>query len=164
MTHASSDPVARLRPMNPVPDPDAVVDPVAREGTLRRVLDAPPGRAWRPARRTLARRAVVIATLVLVMSGGLLMAGERGSAPSSAGVLPALARELTQSRGILQVRERTVTLDESGRRVGELHAEEEWTLLDDPFVSRFRIGIGERAEQGALDRDGTSDYDPESNT
>lgn len=96
--------------------------------------------------------------------GALLLAGEQRSAPQRFAVLPALADELSGHGRILHLLERTLQLAPDGTARGDVHEEESWTLLDDVMVSRFRIGTGPDAEQGAADHDSSSDYDPKSNT
>jgi hypothetical protein len=167
MTSRGIDDVGLLRAANPVPDPAAAVDPAVRTDTLERVLAttvSAPRRRLGVVRPLVVRRAALATGFTVAAVGGLLVAGEQRSAPQRFAVLPALADELSGHGRILHVLERTVQLAPDGTPRGAVHAEESWTLLDDATVSRFRIGTGRDAEQGATDRRGTSDYDPESNT
>lgn len=124
----------RMR-VTPPPQPDT--DPAGRRGLLEAAL----------------ARAV----------GTLLIAGEQRSAPQRFAVLSALADEVSGQGRILHVLERTIQLTPDGNPRGDVHEEESWTLLGDATVSRFRIGTGRDAEQGAADHRGSSDYDPRSN-
>jgi hypothetical protein len=166
MTSARIDGVHLLHEANPVPDPEAVVDPAVRRATLERVLATTVStrrRRWLPS-PVVVRRLAVAAGVTAVALAALLVAGEQRSAPQRFAVLPALADELSGQGRILHVVERTVRLKRDGNPTGRVRVEESWTLLDDAMVSRFRLGTGPAAEQGATDRRGSSDYDPESNT
>jgi hypothetical protein len=150
---------------NPVPDPEAAVDPARRdellEQLLRTPLEARPRRRRRVPVRAVALAAFATAAAVIA----LLIAGERDSAPERFAVLPALAKQLTSEGRILHVRDRTVQVDAQGqrRRNSLEHVEENWTLLDDARVFRARIGEGTGAEELAADARTQSDYDPERN-
>jgi hypothetical protein len=163
-----TDDVALLRDANPVPDPDAAVEPALHQATLERVLATPvqAPRAHRvPWRRVVTVRRGALATGVAVAAiAALFVTGEQRSAHQPFAVLPALADELSAKGRILHVRERTVRLGRDGEHRGAVHEEETWTLLDDSTVQRFRIGTGANAEQGAMDHNGSSDYQPKTNT
>jgi hypothetical protein len=167
MTSSRIDAAGLLAAANPVPDPEAAVDPAVRGETLERVLatavSAPRRRRLGPGRPAAVRRAALATGLTVAAVGGLLVAGEQPSAPQRFAVLPALADELSGHGRILHVLERTVQLAPDGTPRGGVHEEESWTLLDDATVSRFRIGTGRHAEQGATDRRGSIDYEPASN-
>ncbi|HEV2999434.1 MAG TPA: hypothetical protein VGW75_01750, partial [Solirubrobacteraceae bacterium] len=162
-TTRTDDPMALLRRADPVPHPDAAVDPAVRAATLERVLlAAPAGAPRRP--RTLARRVALAGAVAVAASAGLLVAGEQRSAPQPVAVLPALAGELATPGGILHVVDRTVELGPDGEPRGPAHVVEGWMLLDDARVFRFRIGSGADAEDEASDAGTTTSYDPASNT
>jgi len=156
-----------LRAANPVPDPEAVVDPAVRTATLERVLArtvaSPRRRRAVPPRRVAVRRGTIATGVTVAAVGTLLIAGEQRSAPQRFAVLSALADEVSGQGRILHVLERTIQLTPDGNPRGDVHEEESWTLLGDATVSRFRIGTGRDAEQGAADHRGSSDYDPRSN-
>jgi hypothetical protein len=168
MTSSRIDAGGLLQAANPVPDPEAAVDPAVRGETLERVLAtavrAPRRRRLGRGRPAAVRRAALATGLTVAAVGGLLVAGEQPSAPQRFAVLPALADELSGHGRILHVLERTVQLAPDGTPRGGVHEEESWTLLDDATVSRFRIGTGRDAEQGATDHRGSIDYEPASNT
>jgi hypothetical protein len=148
--------------LNPVPDPEAVVDPGRRDALLREILTAPApaARRSRPRVLRLALAAATLAVATAVASALLLAGGENPVAPQRFAVLAALAEELQAPDRILHTRERTTVLG----RPGAANVEETWTLLEDARYSRFRIGTGRSYEEGAMTPTGSSDYQPSTNT
>lgn len=149
----ATDELQQLRAANPVPDPDAAVDPAQRADTLTRALatataTATGSRRPAPPRRLVTwRRAGLAAMATATAAAALLVVGEQRSAPSPLAVLPALAADLSGD-GILHTVERTTRLSPSGRPLGPAQVEETWTLLDDPTVARWRIGTGTDVDEG----------------
>jgi hypothetical protein len=148
--------------LNPVPEPENVVDPDRQVALLRDIVMKPLPRERRR-RRTVRRLAVAGTTLALVTalgSAALLAGGERPGAPQRFAVLTALAGELNESGRILHTVERRTVVG-SNRAV---HEEEKWTLLDDMRYQRFRIGTGRAYEEGAMTPTSSSDYQRRTNT
>jgi hypothetical protein len=148
--------------LNPVPDPEAAVDPGRRETLLREILSAPApaARRSRPRVLRLALAAATLAVATAIASAILLAGGENPVAPQRFAVLTALAEELQAPDRILHTRERATVV---GRR-GPVHVEETWTLLEDARYSRFRIGTGDSYEEGAMTPTSSSDYERSTNT
>ena len=142
----------RLRAGNPIPDPQAAVDPAAARTLLDGILSTP-RQAPRRRRRGL-RVALAAGVAAAAVFAGLLALGSDDRVPDRFGVLAAFAQELRRDGQILHIR----TSDEAS------NVTEAWVLLEDPSHQRWILDPGPRRIEQAIDGSLTTVYLPGMNT